>query len=42
VNSGRVRLEGVVDSEGDKNVVGIRANGVSGIFEVKNNLQVVK
>ena len=42
VNSGRVRLEGVVDSEGDKNIVGIRANGVSGIFEVKNNLQVVK
>lgn len=42
VNSGRVRLEGVVDSEGDKNVVGIRANSVSGIFEVKNNLQVVK
>ena len=42
VNSGRVRLEGVVDSEGDKNVAGIRANSVSGIFEVKNNLQVVK
>jgi len=42
VNSGHVRLEGVVDSEGDKNVVGIRANSVSGIFEVKNNLQVVK
>ena len=42
VNTGRVRLEGVVDSEGDKNLVGIRANSVSGIFEVKNNLQVVK
>jgi hyperosmotically inducible protein len=42
VKSGRVTLEGVVDSEGDKNLVGIRANSVPGIFEVKNNLQVVK
>jgi len=42
VKSGHVTLEGVVDSEGDKNLVGIRANTVPGIFEVKNNLQVVK
>jgi len=42
VKNGRVSLEGVVDSEADKNMVGIRANGVSGVFEVKNNLQVVK
>src|SRR3954453_16555363 len=42
VKSGRVTLEGVVDSEGDKNIAGIRANGVSGIFSVQNNLQVAK
>jgi len=42
VKNGRVSLEGVVDSEADKNLVGIRANGVSGIFSVTNNLQVVK
>jgi hyperosmotically inducible periplasmic protein len=42
VKSGRVTLEGVVDNEGDKNTAGIRANGVSGIFSVTNNLQVVK
>ena len=42
VKSGRVTLEGVVDSDGDKNLAGLRANGVSGIFSVTNNLQVVK
>lgn len=42
VKNGRVTLEGVVDSEGDKNLAGMRANGVSGIFSVTNNLQVVK
>lgn len=41
VKNGRVALEGVVDNENDKNTAGIRANTVSGIFEVKNNLQVV-
>jgi hyperosmotically inducible protein len=41
VNSGRVTLEGVVDNEGDKNIAGIRANGISGIFSVTNNLRVV-
>jgi hyperosmotically inducible protein len=40
VKNGRVTLEGVVDSEADKNLVGIRANSVSGIFSVTNNLQV--
>ena len=40
VKNGHVTLEGVVDSEGDKNLAGIRANGVSGIFSVTNNLQV--
>lgn len=42
VKNGRVTLEGVIDSEGDKNLAGIRANSVSGIFSVANNLQVVK
>jgi hyperosmotically inducible periplasmic protein len=42
VKNGHVTLEGVVDSEADKNTAGLRANGVPGIFSVKNNLQVVK
>ena len=42
VKSGHVTLEGVVDSEGDKNLVGIRANGVPNVFSVANNLQVSK
>ena len=42
VKNGHVTLEGVVDSESDKNTVGIRANSVSGIFSVKNNLVVSK
>jgi len=42
VKNGHVTLEGVVDSEADKNTVGIRANTVPGIFEVRNNLRVAK
>jgi hyperosmotically inducible periplasmic protein len=42
VKNGHVSLEGVVDSEGDKNMINIRANGVPGIFSVTNNLEVVK
>jgi len=42
VKNGHVTLEGIVDSEGDKNIAGIRANGLPGIFSVTNNLQVVK
>ena len=42
VKSGRVSLEGVVDSEADKNLAGIRANTVPGIFAVTNNLFVAK
>ncbi len=41
VKGGRVTLEGVVDSEGDKNLAGIRANQVPGTFQVTNNLRVV-
>ena len=40
VANGKVTLEGVVDNEADKNMAGIRANGVSGVFSVTNNLQV--
>ena len=38
VKNGNVTLEGVVDSEADKNLVNIRARGVSGSFSVTNNL----
>jgi hyperosmotically inducible protein len=40
VKNGNVTLEGVVDNEGDKNFAGLRANSVSGIFSVTNNLVV--
>jgi hyperosmotically inducible protein len=40
VKNGHVTLEGVVDNEGDKNLAGLRANGVSGTFSITNNLQV--
>jgi hyperosmotically inducible periplasmic protein len=42
VVNGNVTLEGVVTSEGDKNIANIQANGVSGVFAVKNNLRVEK
>lgn len=42
VKNGRVTLEGVVDREADKNIAGIRANGVHGVFSVTNNLNVVQ
>jgi hyperosmotically inducible protein len=40
VKGGRVTLEGVVDTQADKDTAGIRANSVPGIFQVTNNLQV--
>jgi len=40
VVNGNVTLSGVVDSQGDKDVANIRANGVSGVFKVTNNLEV--
>ena len=42
VKNGRVTLEGVVDSETDKNLVNVRANSVPGVFSVTNNLRVVQ
>jgi hyperosmotically inducible periplasmic protein len=40
VKNGHVTLEGSVASEADKDVAGIRANTVSGVFSVTNNLRV--
>jgi hyperosmotically inducible protein len=42
VKNGRVTLEGVVNSEADKTLVNMRANGVSGVFSVMNDLRVEK
>ena len=42
VANGHVKLEGVVTSEADKNIAGIRANSIPGVFAVENNLQVAK
>lgn len=42
VKNGNVTLKGFVGNEGDKNIAGIRANGVSGVFSVTNDLQVDK
>jgi hyperosmotically inducible protein len=39
VSSGHVTLEGVVDNENDKNVAGIQAKSVPGVFSVTNNLR---
>jgi len=41
VKGGRITLTGVVDSEGDKNLAGMRANQVPQTFGVTNNLRVV-
>jgi hyperosmotically inducible periplasmic protein len=41
VINGHVILSGVVDNQSDKNVAGIQANTVFGVFSVTNNLQVV-
>jgi BON domain-containing protein len=40
VKNGNVTLEGVADNETDKNMAGLRANGVANVFSVKNNLVV--
>jgi hyperosmotically inducible protein len=39
VKNGHVALEGVVDNDTDKNLAGMRANGVPGVFSVTNNAQ---
>jgi hyperosmotically inducible protein len=40
VRDGHVTLEGIVANQTDKNIAGIAANGVMGVFSVTNNLQV--
>ena len=40
VNNGHVTLEGVVARQMDKQIAGVQANSVSGVFSVTNNLRV--
>jgi len=40
VKNGNVTLMGVVATEADKNLAGMMANGVSGVFKVTNDLRV--
>ena len=40
VENGRVTLEGVVARQMEKQVAGVQANSVSGVFSVENNLRV--
>jgi hyperosmotically inducible protein len=42
VENGRITLEGYVARRSDSNLLNILANGISGVFEVKNNLVVGK
>ncbi len=42
VKNGRLTLKGVVANKGDSDLANIRANGVPGLFEVKNELRVEK
>jgi hyperosmotically inducible periplasmic protein len=42
VKNGNVTLEGVVANKGDATRAFIAANGVSGVFSVKNNLRIEK
>ena len=42
VNNGRVTLKGVVADEKDSQLAFMAANGISGVFEVKNELRVPK
>jgi hyperosmotically inducible periplasmic protein len=40
VKDGQVTLEGIVANQMDKNIAGLAANAVAGVFSVTNNLQV--
>jgi len=40
VDNGKVTLEGTVATQGDKDLAALRANTVSGVFSVTNNLRV--
>ena len=41
VDKGRVTLKGIVDSDNDRQLAFMAANGISGILEVKNELRVL-
>jgi osmotically-inducible protein OsmY len=41
VRNGNIILEGVIDSQGHKDIAGIQAKSVSGAFSVTNNLHVL-
>jgi hyperosmotically inducible protein len=40
VDHGHVTLEGALDRQSDKDMAGMRANGVAGVFSVQNNIVV--
>lgn len=42
VENARVTLEGIVNSQGDKDLAGLKANTVPGVFAVTNDLRVEK
>jgi len=42
VKNSQVTLEGIVDTEIDRDIAGIQAKAVSNAFSVKNNLQITK
>ncbi len=42
VKNGNVTLEGVVDNDMDKQIAGLQANTVGGVFSVTNNLSVLQ
>ena len=42
VKNGNVTLKGVVENQADSNFANIKARGVGGVFEVKNELRVEK
>jgi len=42
VKNGNVTLEGAVDNQTDKDLAGLRANGVPNVFSVTNHLRVLK
>jgi hyperosmotically inducible protein len=42
VKNGNVTLEGVADTEADKNLAYLRASAVSNVFSVKNNLVIAR
>lgn len=42
VKNGNVTLEGVVLNDGDRNIAFLQANGVAGVFSVRNHLRTEK